>query len=1067
MADEKKQSTAKLDYLLDIEREVQARWAATNVFEEDARANDANKNKVMVTFPYPYMNGVLHLGHAFTVSKAEFFAGFQRMRGKHVLFPFGFHVTGMPIKACADRLKRELEAKGFDELVRIMNAPPEEKEEEAAPASVPAEKKAKEDPTKFHSKKSKAVSKKGAEKTQFAILASVGIPLEDIPRFADAAHWVQYFPPIAKTDLARLGCHIDWRRSFVTTDLNPFYDSFVRWQFNKLKALGKIKFGKRYTIWSPTDGQPCADHDRSSGEGVLPQDYTLIKLRVQTPFSEKLQLLQGKNVFLVAATMRPETMYGQTNCWVLPTGEYGAFRISGDDVFICTERSAKNLSYQGYSPEFGKTECLLTLTGRDLLGLPLSGPLTSYETIYVLPMMTVSCDKGTGVVTCVPSDSPDDYAALTDLKNKPKMRETFGLKDEWVNRDIIPIIDVPGIGTIAAQTVCEQLGVESQNSAKLPEAKATVYKAGFYTGVMIVGEHAGMKVCDAKPLLQSHLVSTGHAIPYAEPAERVISRSRDECVVCLTDQWYLTYGEEEWAGHVKENVAMLETFSTEARTMLEHTVDWLKEWACSRTYGLGTRLPWDPQFLIESLSDSTIYMAYYTVAHLLHKDLSGQVLGDANIPPEKMTEEVWDYVFMEKDYPASCGIPQDTLDKMKQEFLYWYPVDLRVSGKDLIRNHLTFFLYNHTALFPKKHWPKGIRANGHLMLNNEKMSKNTGNFLTLSDAIKKFSADATRFGMADAGDSMDDPNFEEKNANAAILRLFTLVEWYKETVAGMERLRTGAGSHAVTRFYDAVFNNEIEVAISKTTDAYEKTNFREAVKASVFDLITARGVYVIAVSPEDGPSREILDRYMEVQALLLAPVCPHVAEHLWTLIGRDGFVVNAPWPVCRDVDVELLQRSTALAHVLHDFRLKKPTKAIKGKVPVIKKATVQVAESYGAFREGLLEIANSLMKDGVYPDLADIKNELMKDAKMKPRLPDAMAFLGLVKNDYATRGAAALDKTLAYDEAGMFRDVADFIKRSLQLEEVAVEVTQVDDSGKKSKRRFALPGAPVIEYVLE
>ena len=33
---------------------------------------------------------------------------------------------------------------------------------------------------------------------------------------------------------------------------------------------------------------------------------------------------------------------------------------------------------------------------------------------------------------------------------------------------------------------------------------------------------------------------------------------------------------------------------------------------------VGSRIPWDEQYLIESLSDSTIYMAYYTVAHLLH-----------------------------------------------------------------------------------------------------------------------------------------------------------------------------------------------------------------------------------------------------------------------------------------------------------------------------------------------------------------------------------------------------------------------------------------------------------------
>lgn len=44
------------------------------------------------------MNGSLHLGHAFTISKIEFAAGYQRMLRKRVLFPHGFHVTGMPIK---------------------------------------------------------------------------------------------------------------------------------------------------------------------------------------------------------------------------------------------------------------------------------------------------------------------------------------------------------------------------------------------------------------------------------------------------------------------------------------------------------------------------------------------------------------------------------------------------------------------------------------------------------------------------------------------------------------------------------------------------------------------------------------------------------------------------------------------------------------------------------------------------------------------------------------------------------------------------------------------------------
>jgi len=61
----------------------------------------------------------------------------------------------------------------------------------------------------------------------------------------------------------------------------------------------------------------------------------------------------------------------------------------------------------------------------------------------------------------------------------------------------------------------------------------------------------------------------------------------------------------------------MNTYFPETRNGFEGVLDWLKQWACSRSYGLGSRIPWDKQFLVESLSDSTIYMSYYTVAHLL------------------------------------------------------------------------------------------------------------------------------------------------------------------------------------------------------------------------------------------------------------------------------------------------------------------------------------------------------------------------------------------------------------------------------------------------------------------
>lgn len=94
--------------------------------------------------------------------------------------------------------------------------------------------------------------------------------------------------------------------------------------------------------------------------------------------------------------------------------------------------------------------------------------------------------------------------------------------------------------------------------------------------------------------------------------------------------------------------------------------------------------------------------------------------------PEELTPEVWDYIFLEnKGYPKQCKIKKKYLDAMKHEFEYWYPVDLRCSGKDLIQNHLTFFIYNHCAMWAKRPdlWPRSIRANGHLLLNSAKVKQ--------------------------------------------------------------------------------------------------------------------------------------------------------------------------------------------------------------------------------------------------------------------------------------------------------------------------------------------------------
>lgn len=573
---------------------------------------DKNAEKYLVTFPYPYMNGYLHLGHAFSMSKAEFQVRYQRQRGKRALWPFAFHCTGMPIQAAANRLKSEIESgKIRSEQPKAVEAPKvEEKKEE-----VKGGKKGKAKPSDKKDDKVATVPP-----TQYEILMQVGISEEEIPKFQNADYWLRFFPPKGKEDLQMFGISADWRRSFITTSVNPYYDSFIRWQMHSLKEQGKIYYGKKYTIFSQLDNQPCADHDRSKGEGVGAQEYVGVKMQL-LDFPASLKSFSNKNVYLVAATLRAETMYGQTNCYVLPEGEYGLYEMINNEYFVMSARAARNFSFQDMTKEYGKYPELAKVTGMDLIGKALKAPLTSYEKVYALPMTTISMTKGTGIVTSVPSDSPDDWAALRDLQTKEGLREKYNVKEEWcVPFAPVPIINIPDFGDLSAVFLVDDLKIQSQKDKDLLKvAKDKAYLKGFYDGKMLVGIAEGESVEKAKPIVKKHLLETNQAVPYYEPESEVVSRTGDQCIVASCYQWFLKYGDDEWKEFVREhlNSDNFTTHNPKTQNEFDIIIDWLKEWGCTRTQGLGTTMPWDDSFVIESLSDSTIYMAYYTVAHLL------------------------------------------------------------------------------------------------------------------------------------------------------------------------------------------------------------------------------------------------------------------------------------------------------------------------------------------------------------------------------------------------------------------------------------------------------------------
>lgn len=986
------------------------------------------------------------------------------MQGKRALFPLGFHCTGMPIKACADKLVKEIQTFGqnFERYADEGSVVEEQKG--------PAPPHAKADPTKFSAKKSKAAAKAIKLKYQFQIMQAIGIPTEEIHRFADPQHWLEFFPPLAVRDLNRLGCRIDWRRAFVTTDANPYFDAFVRWQMNRLKELEKIKFGKRYTIYSIKDGQPCMDHDRAEGEAVNPQEYTALKLKVLEWAPKAAAAVQGKipetaNFYLVPATLRPETMYGQTCCFVGPKITYGVYRASEKEYFVITGRAARNMAYQGVFEREGVIEKVGELSGSDMVGTLVHAPLSTHKDgVRVLPMETVLPTKGTGVVTSVPSDSPDDFATVTDLAKKA---DYYGIKREWAELEIIPIIDTPSYGDLCAPFLVKQLKIASPKDTKpLEEAKELAYKEGFYQGVLKVGDFKGQKVEVAKPKVRKQLIEAGEAFAYSEPERKVVSRSGDDCIVALMDQWYLDYGEASWKEMALRWVDNadgqgLKTYNQETKNGFEGVLNWLNQWACARTYGLGSKLPWDPHFLVESLSDSTIYMAYYTIAHWLHKDFFGSERGIGNIGAEQMVDEVWDYVFCRRELSdglvQACKIPRETLESMRREFEYFYPLDVRVSGKDLIPNHLTFFLYVHVAMFPPEYWPRSIRVNGHLMLNGEKMSKSTGNFLTLHDMVEKYGADASRIALADAGDGVTDANLEEDVADNNILRLFTLREWMEETMSGQEELRTGAANS----FQDALFGNEMNTLAQEAMDQYAQSNYKLALKAALYELTSARDFYREACAAANiKMHKDLVLRYVELQALLMAVIAPHWSEHIWLeVLHKETSIQLARFPEVAAADASLSAkrdyvRSTASnINSAEGQQLKKKAKgkevSFDPKKP--RKLTIFVSERFPAWQAKYIE----LLKDMWDPATESVNDkELNGKIAQMGEMKKAMPFVQALKKRLQAGEAASvvLEQKLAFDEKETLAQMVPGLKRTASLLDCDILVVR---EGERKGTRLA------------
>jgi leucyl-tRNA synthetase len=851
-----------LENVHEIEKKWQSKWERAKVYE----ANPSKKKKFFITFPYPYVNLAPHIGHSFSAFRTDCYARFKRMQGYNVLYPQGFHATGEPILGVVERLR-----KGDSAQIETFKL-------------------------------------SGATDADIEDFKASGP--ERVARFW-MARWIE--------DLKRAGFAIDWRRTFITA-LTPTYNRFIEWQYNSLKRLGYVAQGTHPVIWCPHCQSPTGDHDRLEGEGESPIEYTLLKFKLADDISAE----HRTPIYLVAATLRPETIYGITNIWLNPDAEYVIIMV-GNELWLVSAQAVQKLQDQLHD-----VRDVGHVAAEQLLGKRAVDPISG-RSIPILPAHFVEAESATGVVMSVPAHAPYDWIAVKELLDQPEQLERFGVKsDELKPITLATSSDLPDPPAVK---ISEKLDIKNQKERdKLDQATSIVYKREFHTGVLNdkCGPWAGKKISEVKEGLVSKFKGEGIAASIWEPTGTVVCRCTTRChVKVLENQWFLRYSDSAWKDRVRKALEKMTIYPESARHNFEATIDWLKDKACARRSGLGTKVPWDPDWIIETLSDSTIYMAFYTIAHVLNEN---------KVKPENLPDAVFDFVFAGKGSAGAAaktsGLSTPIIRKMRNEFAYWYPVDMRCSAKDLLQHHLTFFIYHHVALFPEAVWPRGISVNGYVNVAGEKMSKSKGNVIPFRELVEKHGSDLVRINIAGSAEGLEDADWRIENVPAYISRL----EFLAELAGNLKKAKRAKPAEI-----DAWLLSNLQGIISETSSAFEQMYFRTGIQHCLFDATNALKWYFKRVGGIKTANKKTLQYALDAVVRMLCPLAPHACEELWSKLGGKGFAVNATWPIANTklVDKDAENAEELIRKTLADVDAVKKLVAKKG--ITAKKITLFVA----------------------------------------------------------------------------------------------------------------------------
>jgi leucyl-tRNA synthetase len=869
------------------------------------------------------------------------------------------------------------------------------------------------------------------------------IPDDIISNFKEPKKIASYFHQEIKQGMNEMGYSIDWRREFTTIDKG--YSKFISWQFRNLKKNGLIVQGSHPVGWCPQDQNPVSQHDTVGDIEPDLIEYVLVKFKFEDQY------------VVPTATLRPETIFGVTNLWINPDIKYVIAQVN-NEKWIITKEAARKMEFLNAS-----VTLISEINGSDLIGKSVFDEKRKQQ-VPIFPASFVDPNNGTGIVMSVPAHAPYDYQALVDLRKDDNTLRKYNITGNVVPIKIIQTDAYPSNESSAAETIVISYSIRDQNDPKLEEATNKLYSDEFHNGKVLpdIDEIGNLSVIEARETIKAKIISQGIGTTMYELKNAVKCRCGTTCVVkLLTNQWFINYGDENWKKLAYELIDKMEILPEEIRQEFTNVIDWLKERACARKSGMGTKLPWDNEWIIESLADSVIYMAYYVLSRHISNNQDLQNNED-KVLADNLNDNFFDYVLLGKNDPdivaKESKISIQLLEKIKNEFVYFYPVDSRHSGRDLVPNHLAFFIFNHAAIFPKDKWPKQIVVNGSVLMEGKKMSKSLGNIIPLRHAIEEYGADSIRLTMLASAEILQDSDFSFDLVKGIRAKLF---EIYRNINAHLDVFRVQ--SSLDVDLEDVWISSRLQNVIVDTTSAIEKFRIREALHNILYLMDNDLEWYEKRkLAKNKSIFNSYLKEFIETRIKLLSPFAPYFCEEVWEIMGNNSYVSLAQWPESNQSKITLKSEDNERLIQSIIFDIQKITKVTK---MVPKKISIYTASSIKCtlYRKILDRIQRQAT-----PNFGQIMKEFVNDNEVKDLVKRNPDLVKKIIDDILSESVNVRERRMkidSFDEKIPLEDGKSLLVSEVGNNQLELYIYSEDNNDKydpKQKSKFARPYKPAI-----